>query len=415
MTIRRPCIQLATVIIVIGFMGTAAAFDVGPLRVGGAIRANYTIGDYDTGVDGPSRGGHGGNFELDVFRVNLDYSQGAWVAKGEYRWYDGYNFAHTLWGGYNLSNGGQIQVGLNRAPFGVGPYGAANSWFFSQSYYVGLSDNMKLGIKYSLPIKNWNIDVAYYACPAPNGRGTSSDSARYSYDIVDNGSTYSHYRERNQVNFRAIYSLKDIIVPTDLGCSLQWGELKADKEYADDSDAIAGAIHAKSTLGNWGLKLQLTKYSYDAKYKHGSEVDAQGNPIPITDDLITMGAYDFAWPVASEGLIPSAALSYTWKPASIEWIDSITFYNDYSIIIKDGQTAAGQDFNDSAMNVTGMAIAHDGWYIYVDYAYSDGNYFVGNDGDSYGDTYADSEVGDFGANKNNKWNGRFNINFGYYF
>jgi len=67
------------------------------------------------------------------------------------------------------------------------------------------------------------------------------------------------------------------------------------------------------------------------------------------------------------------------------------------------------------MNVTGMAIASGGWYIYVDYAYSNGNYFVGNEGDVYGDDYESSAVGDFGAAQNDEWKGRFNINFGYYF
>ena len=116
--------------------------------------------------------------------------------------------------------------------------------------------------------------------------------------------------------------------------------------------------------------LQLTQYEYDADYYADTG---------LTDDLIVMGAYDFAWPVASEGTIPAVAVSYTWKPP-LEWIDSITFYNDYSDIIKDGNFSDGRDFNDSAMNVTGMAIASGGWYIYVDYAYSNGNYFVGDEG-----------------------------------
>ena len=33
---------------------------------------------------------------------------------------------------------------------------------------------------------------------------------------------------------------------------------------------------------------------------------------------------------------------------------------------------------------------------------------VGNEGDVCGDTYAESSVGDFGANQNSDWNGRFN-------
>ena len=396
------CIGMAT--------SVYASFNIGDLKIGGAIRANYINGDYvESGGDGPERGGNGGDFELDTFRVNLDYEKNAWVAKVEYRWYTGYSFLHTGWVGYNFTDGGQVQVGVNRVPFGVGPYGPSNSWFFDQHYYVGLSDDMDLGVKYSRKFGRISLDLAYYFMAEPNGNGDSEDSARYSYDIVQDDSIlngeYSHNEERNQVNGRIIYSLPGETVPTDIGLSLQWGQLKADENFAKDSDALAASIHSKSSWNNWGLMLQLTQYKYDADYKDGTG---------LTDDLITMGAFDFPWPVASEGVIPAMALSYTWAPP-VEWIDSITFYNDYSVILKDGSLPDGTDFNDSAMNVTGMAIASGGWYIYIDYAYSNGNYFVGDEGDVYGDDYESSAVGDFGAAQNDEWKGRFNINFGYYF
>ncbi len=383
-----------------------AGFEVGPVKIGGAIRANYINGDYQkSGGDGPERGDNGGDMELDTFRINLDYAQGNWIGKAEYRWYTGYNFLHTGWLGYKFSEKSQVQVGLNRVPFGVGDYGPANSWFFDQHYYVGLADDMDMGVKYSTKRGNLLLDFAYYCMAEPSFNGDSEESARYSYDIVDNGGEYSHYEEKNQINARAIYSLPFKMLPTDLGVSLQWGELKADSDYADDSNAWAASIHSKTTIGNWQIMLQLTKYDYDVDYNSDTG---------LTNDLVVMGAYDFAWPVASKGIIPAAAISYTWKP-EIEWIDSVTFYNDYSVIIKDGKMTDGTEFNDSAMNVTGMAIASGGWYIYVDYAYSNGNYFVGNDGDIYGSTYASSRVGDFGADLNDDWNGRFNINFGFYF
>ncbi|MFN2366803.1 MAG: hypothetical protein ABR523_10150 [Desulfurivibrionaceae bacterium] len=383
-----------------------AAFKLGPVQVGGAMRVNYVNGDYrKSGGDGPERGDHGGDVELDTFRVNLDLDQNNWLGKVEYRWYTGYNFLHTGWVGYRLSEKSQVQVGLNRVPFGVGAYGPANSWFFDQHYYVGLSDDMDMGIKYSTGMGSLALDLAYYGMPEPDFNGDSAESARYSYDIVDNGGEYSHYEERNQVNVRAVYGMAFTSLTNDLGVSLQWGELEADGVFANDSDAWAVSIHDKTTLGNFALILQLTQYKYDADYHPGTA---------LSNDLITMGAYDFAWPAASEGIIPAIALSYTWKPR-LNWIDSITFYNDYSVIIKDGSLPDGRELNDSAMNVTGMAIANGGWYIYVDYAYSDGNYFVGNEGDVYGADYASSAVGDFGANLNDDWNGRFNINFGYYY
>ena len=404
-------IRLSAGIIAMGALASLQAVEFGNLDIGGAIRANYVNGDYTPdGSDAAQRGDNGGNFELDTFRINLDYADGPFVGKAEYRWYNGYNMLHTGWLGYNLDDSTQVQVGLNRVPFGIGAYGPANSWFFDQHYYVGLSDDMDYGVKYSWSNENLAMDLAYYVMAENSFVGATDESARYSYDIVDNGSPYSHYEESHQVNARFIYTIANDNYSNDLGVSLQYGVLDADEEFAEDADAFAASVHSKASIDAFTLMLQLTYYDYGTEYK-ASATDANGNP--LSDDLVTMGAYDFAWPIASKGTIPSIALSYTVKP-EVEWIDSLTFYNDYSIILKDGSDVNG-DFNDSALNATGVAIANGGWYIYVEYAYANGNYFIGNEGDVYGDTYAESSVGDFGANRNDDWNGRFNINFGYYF
>ncbi|KKN29253.1 hypothetical protein LCGC14_0845960 [marine sediment metagenome] len=193
----------------------------GNLKVGGAIRANYAIGDYpETG--GASRGfDDGGNFALDTFRLNLDYKNGPYLGKLEYRWYNGYNFLHTGWLGYQLDDNQQIQLGVNRVPFGPGAYGISQSWFFDQHYYLGLSDDMDLGIKYSQKIGRWNWDIAYYAADEGTYTGSSKDSARYSYDVVNKSG--QGYEERNQFNLRGIVHLVSGDLKTDLGASLQYG------------------------------------------------------------------------------------------------------------------------------------------------------------------------------------------------
>lgn len=370
--------------------------DVGTLNIGGAIRANYVNGQYPD-ERGPSRGSGSGDMELDTFRINVDWEKGSWIGKVEYRWYTGYSFFHTAWLGYNFDEESQVQVGLNRVPFGVGAYGPANSWFFDQHYYVGLSDDMDVGVKYTRSMENVSFDLAYYAAAEPNMKGSSTDSARYSYDVVDTGAANAHYRERNQFNARVIVStLQDTAIPTDVGVSLQAGQLIADDDSsADDTIGYAASIHSSSTHGPWNLKLQLTAYDYRPDYNDPAQ----------SDDLIDMGAYDYSDQVASKGVIPAAALSYTWTVDRYDWLDSITFYNDFSIIMKDGEDNAGNELNDSAMNVTGMAIACGNWYTYVDYAYANGNYFVGDDGN----------YDDFGSNQTDGWKGRFNINLGYYF
>ena len=380
---------------------------IGPVTVGGAMRVNYILGDYPNGGDGPSRGGNGGNFELDTFFINLDLKYKQLVGKLQYRWYDGYNFLHTGWLGWDFDNGSQVQVGVNRVPFGPGPYGVSQSWFFDQHYYVGLSDDMDLGIKYVTSLGNWDLDFAYYNRSEWNGNGTSQDSARYSYDAViwdsalePNGDVVAAlpngFEERNQFNLRAIYGFDDMTIPTKLGVSLEWGQLKGRR--ADDGDHWAASLHMTNTWNNWLLASQITRYKWNI----------DNDNLLGTDELLPMGAFDFAWPVATDAWIPAVSLSYLYETNQIPWLDSVRPYVEYSSIVK-----ADKDFNDSQLVTVGAAWARQGWYIYTDLAFSDGNYFVGNKGDNYSNIY--DGVGDFGVDGNNEWNYRFNINFGYYF
>ena len=361
----------------------------GDLKVGGAMRANFLYGDYpETGAASPSSSDNG-TFKLDTFRVNLDYTNGNVVGKLEYRWYDGYNFLHTGWLGYNFADESQLQVGVNRVPFGPGAYGVSQSFFFDQHYYMGLSDDMDLGVKYSRKSGALSYDVAYYYSDEGNYNGATKDSARYSYDVVNESGT--GYEERNQFNFRGIYSLAgDSDVTTDLGVSLQLGELES-QGAQDDGDQMAFSVHMVNKWQDFTLASQLTYFEFD--------VDA-GQPLG-TDALVQLGAYDFPNTAAAEGYIPAISLSYYQEVSSVNWLDYVIPYIEYSSIIKQES-----GFNDSEMATIGAAWGHDGWYIYTDLVYSNGNEFIGGDA-PYGDR--------LGANQTEEWLYRFNINFGYYF
>ncbi|MCB1706734.1 MAG: hypothetical protein KDI17_17855 [Halioglobus sp.] len=379
---------------------------LGPLAIGGAIRANYIYGDYEEVGKAPQRGGNGGNIELDTVRINvtLDYKQ--WIGQLEYRWYDGYNFLHTGWLGYAFDDSTEIQVGVTRVPFGPGPYGVSQSWFFDQHYYVGLIDDPDLGVKYLTRWGNWDLAFAYFASSEPNGNGDSADSARYGYDAVKwkftiepNGDVVeapaNGYEESNQFNLRAIYQLESAAFPTHLGVSMEWGEL--DGKRVEDGHHWALSGHTVSTLGGFTLATQLTRYQYDI-----------GNDGLAGADLIPLGAYDFAWPVATKGWIPAISLSYRLDTPDIPWLSYLQPYIEYSSIVKDDDP-----YNNSELFILGSAWASGGWYIYSDLAYSNGNLFVGDTDDNYSNIY--HGVGDFGVDGNDKWNYRFNLNLGYYY
>ncbi len=408
---KRKCwVFLGGVVFLAGLIWTqpAMAFTVGPLSVGGAIRANYTFGDYSPELKRSSRAKEdGGTFALDTFRINLDYEQGNWLGKAEYRFYpgygnnnhDGYHFPHTGWLGYNFRDNSRIQIGLNRVPFGPGAYGVSQGWLFDQHYYVGLSDDMDLGVKYSKPLNNLRLDVAYYLADegTHNGSSFSRDSVRYSYDVVDE--TGRGYEERHQVNLRGIYTMEWDKVTSHIGASLQYGLLESNGPQ-DDGDHFAGSIHAVIKIDHFTLAPQVTYYQYD--------VD-KDQPLG-TDELVQFGAYDFPTLAAAEAFIPALSLSCFLEIPQVDWLDSVTPYLEYSSIIKEES-----GFNDSEMLVAGAAWTNNGWYIYTDLAYSNGNDFVGNEagyGTSPGPAWSSNR---FGANQTDEWEYRFNINFGYYF
>ena len=124
--------------------------------------------------------------------------------------------------------------------FRLGPvlYGVSGSWFFDQHFYVGLADDMDLGIRWSDTLGKLTLDVGYYLQSEFQTDGSSLASSRYSYDIVrweeqadaeGNvawGAGENGFDEQHQLNLRAIYALENI---ADIGMSLQYGLLKGTK------------------------------------------------------------------------------------------------------------------------------------------------------------------------------------------
>ena len=382
-----------------------------PVKVGGAMRVNYAYGTYGDADNPHPRGEKIGDVDLEIFRLNADLDYNNIISRLEYRWYDGYSMIHTAWLGYQLSDSGTVKAGIVRVPFGPTAYGISTSWFFDQHFYVGLADDMDLGILYSNTFDKLTLDVGYYPLTDPQLiKYGSLASSRYSYDVVkweekadakgtvewsagENG-----YDEQHQFNVRAIYALENI---ADVGVSAQFGLLKGTNVGSDDSgNHYAFSVHPKFTVSDFTL------YSQFSYYAHNITDDTPWG----TGDLIPMGAYDFAWPIASKGLIPALSLRYGGiDTSSISWVDSVTPYAEWSTILK-----TVDDYNASTLVTLGASWTLLGaLYVYSDFALSDGNFFVGNTGDDYGNIL--TGVSHVGANGNNVWHWRLNFNFGYYF
>ena len=383
-----------------------------PIKIGGALGINYAYGSYE----GNDRGENAGAVDVDVFRLNADLAAQNVIGRVEYRWqaggggsYDTYSMIHTAWLGYDAGDSGIFRAGIVRVPFGPTAYGVSSSYFFDQHWYVGLSDDMDLGIRWSKTLGQLALDIGYYPSSEPQTDGDTLESSRYGYDVVrweetiDADGTVNYgvgengFQERHQINLRGIYSLEG---GTEVGASLQYGMLQGTNIVGDDKgDHFALSGHMKNAFGSFTLYSQLTYYVYSITD------DTPWN----TADLIPMGAYDFAWPVASEGIIPALSVRYNGVDASgLAWLDAVTPYVEWSSIMKPAER-----LNDSTLLTVGAAWTIGALYLYSDLAYSDGNFYVGNEGDSYGNIY--DGVGDLGANGNNTWNWRINLNFRYYF
>lgn len=381
-----------------------------PIKIGGAMRVNYAYGAYGDEDNPHPRGEKIGDADLEIFRLNADLDYQNIISRIEYRWYDSYSMIHTAWLGYKFDDSSTLKAGIVRVPFGPTAYGVSTSWFFDQHFYVGLADDPDVGIVWNNNIGSLTYDVGYFLMSEPQTVGGSLASSRYGYDVVkweetadkegkvEWGVEENGYEEQHQFNLRAIYTPAEVL---DVGVSLQYGMLKGMNVGDDDSGshyALSG--HLKLSVADITFYPQLTYYAHNI---------TDDTPW-ATGDLIPMGAYDFAWPVASEGIIPACSLRYTGlNTESISWIDSVTPYIEWSVISK-----TVEEYNASHLGTIGASWTLLGaLYVYSDFALSNGNFFVGNRSDDYNNII--TGVNHVGANGNNMWHWRLNFNFGYYF
>lgn len=399
------------------------AKDTSWAKVGGAVRTNtmYTIYEGET-APLPTENRHG--IFWDTFRLEVDgYTRGLGFTF-EYRFYPGFN-SHFLKKGflsYQIGDQHRVEAGITQVPFGMLPI-LGNSWWFQLPYYVGLEDDWDTGVKYRFQKDNWTFHAAYFLMAEPRGVSEptygSFMSARYSYDIIPEDG-YNGNKERNQGNLRLEYADDNFL----LGLSAQGGEVY-NSVTENSGSAWAGALHTKYSLNeSVNIKFQATHYL------HQNVTSDSGAAV----DYVNMGAYGFGiYQVADEASIFSIGLSYN---IDLDWgpIESITFYEDYSYMHKQGKV----DVNGSAIpyepsqhNVLGFLVTAGSIYAYFDIAsginqpwlssaFGGSALSAGRGVDPSLVPGADTDPGIPGnqvnpVDKDPPINTRFNINIGYYF
>ncbi|MDP8245333.1 MAG: hypothetical protein P9L94_14710 [Candidatus Hinthialibacter antarcticus] len=290
---------------------------------------------------------------------------------------------HHGWLGYRLSDRDEIHLGVHQVPFGIIPY-ASHNWFFQLPYYVGLEDDYDLGLKYIHQADNWDLHLAYYLEDEGHYHGKSNDSARYSYDLVAEG--VSQNVEENQLNLRYAYTWEHAENHnTEIGVSLQLGKVH-NRTTNDDGNQYAAGLHLNETWNQWNLMVEVIRYEYSLR-----------NPPRVSNDFVLMGAYDFPYEIASRANLYTVGLSYT-IPIEPTYIDSITLYDDFSILDKDQS-----GFYDSYQNVIGASVSAGNFFIYFDAAFGKNHPWIGP-------IWTDG----FSSGGDDDWYTRFNINIGFY-
>jgi len=351
------------------------------IRVHGALRSQFSFEDFNAG-----NRDRAGDFDFEMFRINLDGAIGDVLFSGEYRFYPFMDVIHHGWVGYNFTDTLQGQAGVNQVPFGILPFNSHN-FFFSSNYYVGLEDDYDAGVKFIYDDDHWNLQTAFYVNDEQGGVDGFVDdrSERYSFDVVGFRGAgegifddpVNEIGESNTFNGRVAYTFQHAEhYATEIGISGQYGDIHDGRSSVGDNTAYA--LHLDGFYDRWNVQLQTARYEYD--------MDSGAN-------LMAVGAFSFFDTIPAEAMIYTANLSYD-LPVDFGPVSNITFYNDYSLV-----TDKSANLGDTWMNVSGFSVTAGGLFTYFDFVTARNQPFIG--GSMAGD--ADDT------------NSRFNINLGYYF
>jgi len=345
------------------------------LTLGGAIRLNYSWKTYDSELKK-----RGGDFGFELFRLEADGECGNVYFSIQYRWYEYFEAIHHGYFGYHLTPDLDLEIGIHQVPFGILPY-ASHSFWFGATYYLGYEDDYDAGIKMIFRKKNWIFHAAFYKNPEYID---NSRMGRYSFDMVTSDEQTNG--ETNQGNVRVAYDFE----PTEgmilnVGASGEYGGI-----YNGNTQKMggryAGAIHADLKYHDWNVQLQGVHYNYNPQ-----------NPDSVNDATVQFGAFMYPFLVAVKANVVSFNVAKKIN-LNTKIIDIITFYNDFSVVIPEGNNV-----QNSIQNVTGCLVNKKGLYLYIDWITGQNMWFAGGPGIGLDEPGYD------------EWKGRLNVNFGYFF
>ena len=359
------------------------------LDIGGAVRARV---DYDPDRDIEKLG-------FDTAFLTASYNSNSWIGAAKYRFYgDSYPFDYTdkigdisfaeyAWIGYKFDESRQLQVGLNKIPFGLQPY-FGSTFFESLGNVIGLEDIQDLGVKYIQQQGDWNLQLGYYLRPADQGQGTSRGGRTYATSVAtadDYVVDGSDNHECDILVARLARNLKFGAWQSEIGASLLTSSLE-NQDTGDSGRRNALAVHYLGKNGPWGVQLQATR----------QEMTPEN---PGSDELVSFGSFDGTFNVAAKGDLYVANLSYDIA-GTFGWFSGVKVYGNYSLFDKDESS-----FEDSQRFILGTSFSLKDLWIAVEWLHGKHDPYIG------GGSYTQS----LGAGGSDRWENQLYTNIGYYF
>nr|WP_199045132.1 hypothetical protein [Dyella sp. ASV24] len=390
MEVARRLVVLAAITWMV-CQGTANAVQVSDnLDLGGAIRVRAD-------EDG-SRGIH--EIGFDTLMLSAKYDSDSWEGAARYRYYGNHypfqymqqfgnlQFMEYAWIGYKFDPGRQLQVGLNKVPFGLQPL-YSDTFYETLGNVLGLEDLWELGAKYVQAGERWNFQGGYYARPAPPGHG-SSNGTTYSIvptpadSYVDGG---SRNVERDMVMARLARTATLGGWTGEVGASALVSKLY-NRDTGQNGHRVAYAVHYAAANGPWSTKLQYTRIQMSPRN-------------PLDNSTVSYGGYDGTFNVASRGNLYIGSLSYAWPGSYLGgWFSGVKTYASYNYYEK-----SQRSFNDSQRFILGTSFSLKKLWIAVEWQNGRNDPYFG--GSSYTQSLA--------AGGTDHWTGQFYMNIGYYF
>jgi len=239
-----------------------------------------------------------------------------------------------------------------------------------------------MGIGYEYDNGKVRVNAAFFKNAA---WGNASNLDRYSFTVVRVGPEQNE--DVNQGNVRVAYAIDHgDFGETEIGLSGEFGGVY-NNTTRKTGFHWAACAHLKGGYGPFGLWLEGFRYEYSPK-----------NPPGVSDNTVLMGAFATSYPVAAKGTVFVADVSYNLNLHFL-FFKMLTFYNDFSLLIKDEP-----GFNNSILNTTGCMLTATPLVVFLDFVQGRNAIWVGGPENSFAQGDPDASY---------DW--LLNINVGFYF